>query len=88
MSDAIPACGVSTPIPATPTRPSFTALPFLAIIKRLWPTTIQTEVSQLLRLMVHSLYSHPEIFHHELISNSSRETIFVCYSEEQIEHEN
>src|ERR1700734_2946852 len=31
----------------------------------------QTEVSQLLQLIVHSLYSHPEIFLPELISNSS-----------------
>ena len=31
----------------------------------------QTEVSQLLQLLVHSLYSHPEIFLRELISNSS-----------------
>src|SRR5271168_3792536 len=31
----------------------------------------QTEVSQLLQLIVHSLYSHPEIFLRELVSNSS-----------------
>jgi molecular chaperone HtpG len=31
----------------------------------------QTEVSQMLQLIVHSLYSHPEIFLRELISNSS-----------------
>src|ERR1700678_2991920 len=31
----------------------------------------QTEGSQLLQLIVHSLYSHPEIFVRELISNSS-----------------
>src|ERR1039458_7300345 len=31
----------------------------------------QTEVNQLLQLIVHSLYSHPEIFLREIISNSS-----------------
>src|SRR5271168_5035233 len=31
----------------------------------------QTEVSELLHLIVHSLYSHPEIFLRELVSNSS-----------------
>ena len=31
----------------------------------------QTEVSQLLQLIVHSLYSHPDVFLRELISNSS-----------------
>src|ERR1700721_4103504 len=31
----------------------------------------QTEVSQLLQLIIHSLYPHPEIFFRELFSNSS-----------------
>jgi len=37
-----------------------------------WPNTnFKTEVDQLLHLIVHSFYSHPEIFLRELVSNAS-----------------
>jgi molecular chaperone HtpG len=50
----------------------FTSLPLLAIIGgAMSKQQFQTEVSQLLQLIVHSLYSHPEIFLRELVSNSS-----------------
>src|SRR4029077_18128905 len=63
---------IITSVPARPTRATFTSRPFLAIINdAMSKQQFQTEVGRLLHLIVHSLYSHPEIFLRELISNSS-----------------
>ena len=39
----------------------------------------ETEVDQLLQLMIHSLYSNKEIFLRELISNASRQFPMILY---------